>query len=100
MKKYFFLILFYTITCTSLFSQNLSQIEIKKVTDVNLSSGELMRIENFSSKFVQPRHVDVWLPDNYSNKKKYDVLYMHDADSVICVSLESKSHVRKRKHVL
>lgn len=78
MKKYFFLILFYIITCTSLFSQNFSESEIKKVTDVNLSSGELMRIENFSSKFVQPRHVDVWLPDNYSNKKKYDVLYMHD----------------------
>jgi enterochelin esterase-like enzyme len=78
MKKYFFLILFYTITFSSLFSQNFSELEIIKVTDINLSSGELMRIENFPSQFVQPRHVDVWLPNNYSSKKKYAVLYMHD----------------------
>lgn len=78
MKKYFFLILLYTITFTSLFSQSFSALEIKKVTEINLSSGELMRIENFPSKFVQPRNVDIWLPNNYSSKKNYAVLYMHD----------------------
>jgi len=78
MKKYFFLILLYTITFTSLFSQSFSALEIKKVTEINLSSGELMRIENFPSKFMQPRNVDIWLPNNYSSKKNYAVLYMHD----------------------
>jgi len=41
-------------------------------------SGTLQRIENFQSKYVTARNVDVWLPDNYSTSKKYAVLYMHD----------------------
>mgnify|MGYP000730540707 CR=1 FL=1 len=44
----------------------------------NVSSGTIERIENFQSKFVTPRNVDVWLPDNYSSTKQYNVLYMHD----------------------
>lgn len=43
-----------------------------------VSSGTIRRIENFPSKFVAARNVDVWLPENYSAKKKYAVLYMHD----------------------
>lgn len=42
------------------------------------ASGTVQRFENFASKFVDPRHVDVWLPDSYDAKKKYAVLYMHD----------------------
>lgn len=34
--------------------------------------------ENFASTNVQPRNVAIWLPQNYSPKKKYAVLYMHD----------------------
>lgn len=41
-------------------------------------SGKIMRIENFSSKFVSPRNIDIWLPKGYNNQKKYAVLYMHD----------------------
>lgn len=41
-------------------------------------SGNLERIENFSSKYVTARNIDVWLPENYSTKTKYAVLYMHD----------------------
>lgn len=41
-------------------------------------SGSIKRHENFSSKFITARNVDVWLPENYSAKKKYNVLYMHD----------------------
>ncbi len=44
----------------------------------NLDSGTIKRIENFPSKFVRPRNVDIWLPDDYSEKEKYAVLYMHD----------------------
>lgn len=44
----------------------------------HLASGKLVRYENYHSAFVDPRNVDVWLPDGYSSSKKYDVLYMHD----------------------
>jgi predicted alpha/beta superfamily hydrolase len=41
-------------------------------------SGTLERMENFPSKYVTSRNVDIWLPDGYSDKEKYAVLYMHD----------------------
>lgn len=43
-----------------------------------LAYGSINRIDSFPSKFVRPRTVDVWLPENYSEDKKYAVLYMHD----------------------
>jgi enterochelin esterase-like enzyme len=43
-----------------------------------LASGTVERIEAFSSKYVAPRNVDVWLPDGYSTEASYPVLYMHD----------------------
>jgi len=43
-----------------------------------VSAGSIVHIENFKSAFVIPRNIDVWLPDNYSPKNKYPVLYMHD----------------------
>jgi enterochelin esterase-like enzyme len=42
------------------------------------SAGKIIHSGNFPSKFVEPRNVDVWLPDGYAETKKYDVLYMHD----------------------
>ncbi len=44
----------------------------------NLSSGIIKRVENFPSKFVRSRNVDIWLPDSYSENEKYAVVYMHD----------------------
>lgn len=44
----------------------------------NVCCGKLQRIENFSSQFVSARNIDVWLPDGYSSKEKYAVLYMQD----------------------
>lgn len=41
-------------------------------------SGRLERIENFESKYITTRHIDVWLPEGYSQRQKYSVLYMHD----------------------
>ena len=40
--------------------------------------GRIERIENFTSRFVGNRCIDVWLPEGYSAKEKYAVLYMHD----------------------
>ena len=50
-----------------------AQKNLPKVT-----SGKVERIENFSSKYVTARNIDIWLPKNYSTKTKYAVLYMHD----------------------
>ena len=46
--------------------------------EVNVSTGSLKRFSNFKSQFVDARNVDVWLPNNYSDKEKYAVLYMQD----------------------
>lgn len=41
-------------------------------------SGSIKRVENFPSKNIAARNVDVWLPDGYNSDKKYNVVYMHD----------------------
>src|SRR5688572_30265407 len=43
----------------------------------NVSAGKINRIW-FRSAFVDHRYIDIWLPDNYNEKYKYNVLYMHD----------------------
>jgi len=43
-----------------------------------LFSGTLRRFDNFPSRHVDARTVDVWLPEGYDPQKKYAVLYMHD----------------------
>ena len=42
------------------------------------SSGKIIRIDSFPSKYVTARNIDIWLPDDYTESKKYAVLYMHD----------------------
>ena len=44
----------------------------------NTVTGKIARFGNFKSAFVTPRNVDIWLPDDYTSKKKYSVLYMQD----------------------
>jgi enterochelin esterase-like enzyme len=41
-------------------------------------AGKIQRHENFPSRYITARNVDVWLPENYDTAKKYNVLYMHD----------------------
>lgn len=55
-----------------------NKLVAKDIDSTNLSSGTLKRIDSFPSKFVRPRNVDVWLPSDYDETKKYAVLYMHD----------------------
>jgi len=50
----------------------------QNANEVKVIEGKVIRLSNFNSKFVNARNVDVWLPKNYSNEKKYAVLYMHD----------------------
>jgi hypothetical protein len=54
----------------------LRQVTFKN--EVQTSAGTIRRFNNFPTKFVDARKVDVWLPDGYDVKKKYAVLYMHD----------------------
>lgn len=43
----------------------------------------MLRYENFPSRHVPPRHVDVWLPPDYmlNMTRRYPVLYMHDGQN-------------------
>ncbi len=43
-----------------------------------VSSGKIVRIESFKSNYIDPRNIDIWLPENHNENKKYPVLYMHD----------------------
>lgn len=47
-------------------------------SDLSVSYGTIERLENFTSKYISSRNIDVWLPPNYSSQKKYAVIYMHD----------------------
>jgi enterochelin esterase-like enzyme len=67
MKKYILNIVFLLIS-GCIFSQDIPKV----------SSGKIERIADFKSEFVTARNIDVWLPYNYSDAKKYSVLYMHD----------------------
>jgi len=46
--------------------------------------GAILRIERFHSQYVQPRHIDIWLPDGYpaAGDARYPVLYMHDGQNL------------------
>jgi len=66
--------------CTLLGMSNLSAQTPK------LSSGTITRYEKFASNFVESRTVDVWLPDGYTSKKKYAVIYMHDGQMLFDAS--------------
>ena len=52
-----------------------------------VSSGTLKRLDNFPSKYVTARNVDIWLPEGYSSTKKYPVLYMHDGQMLYDTSV-------------
>ena len=55
-------------------------VTLSQAQEMKVSSGKVKRFENFKSQFVDARNIDVWLPDGYSDKEKYSVLYMHDGN--------------------
>lgn len=61
----------FALVCTTLMHSAQAQIP-------QVSTGKLIRHADMPSKYVTPRHVDVWLPEGYDAAKKYAVLYMHD----------------------
>jgi predicted alpha/beta superfamily hydrolase len=50
--------------------------------ELTVSSGKIVQFANFKSQFVDPRNIAVWLPNDYSEKEKYAVVYMHDGQSL------------------
>lgn len=70
MSKLNFTILFFLL----IFNSNAQEVKV--------TSGKVQRFVNFQSKLIDPRNIDVWLPDGYSNKEKYAVLYMHDGQAL------------------
>ena len=89
MKKLLFIFLILSITVSK--AQN-KEVSKEKIIENNssavvlenavLAGGLLYRIASFPSKYCTPRPVDIWLPENYSEDKKYAVLYMHDGQNL------------------
>ncbi|MBD3224810.1 MAG: esterase [Caldithrix sp.] len=50
----------------------------KTVPPLRLSGGTVHRMHDFPSRFIQPRNIDIWLPDDYNTSEAHNVLYMHD----------------------
>ena len=65
---------FIIIVCLAFFA--ICSIQAQPLPKVK--KGTIERIEKLSSKYVDARNIDIWLPEGYSPKKKYAVLYMHD----------------------
>ncbi|CAM3934304.1 alpha/beta hydrolase-fold protein [Flavobacterium jumunjinense] len=74
MKKVFLLFLIGTIT----FAQQKTNI----LPESDKVEGTITRIDNFPTKNITPRNVDIWLPKEYSKSKKYSVIYMHDGQNL------------------
>ena len=43
-----------------------------------VSNGRIVHLDKFPTHYVDPRNVDIWLPDGYSTGNRYPVLYMND----------------------
>lgn len=56
-------------------------------TTQKVISGKLDHFEQFNSVFIEPRNIDIWLPDSYDEKKKFAVLYMHDGQMLFDSSI-------------
>jgi predicted alpha/beta superfamily hydrolase len=52
-----------------------------------VSVGRIERLDNFPSRYVDARPIDIWLPSDYSPQKRYAVLYMQDGQGLFDASL-------------
>jgi len=75
MKKILILLLY--LISANAFTQTTVNHPLPKVV-----SGTIHRLENFQSKYVDARNIDIWLPEGYNAKEKYAVLYMHDGQTL------------------
>ena len=80
MKKLLFTLLISSIAIAQ------SKIESHQIVDKEKFAGIIHRIDSFPTKFIVPRTVDIWLPSNYAEDKKYSVLYMQDGQMLFDAS--------------
>ena len=66
--------------CSSDQQQDKEQQKQENIPKVN--EGTLVHMADFPSNFVAARNVDIWLPDDYSNNKRYAVIYMNDGQTL------------------
>lgn len=52
-----------------------------------VSTGKIERIQNFPTKLIETRNVDIWLPEGYDAGKRYAVVYMHDGQMLFDPSI-------------
>lgn len=52
-----------------------------------VSTGKIIHWESFHSQYVDPRSIDIWLPEGYSSSLRYPVLYMHDGQMLFDSSI-------------
>ncbi len=58
-----------------------AKIPVEQILPVP-ATGRIERLENFVSRHVAARHIDVWLPTDFNSAKRYQVLYMHDGQNL------------------
>lgn len=76
------ILLILTFTTLTFFScDNVKYKSTEIEHELKLSSGTVKRFY-FESDIIDSRNIDVWLPDGFSEKKKYNVLYMHDGGAL------------------
>jgi enterochelin esterase-like enzyme len=73
-----------SLTLIALFTQPSAAQSTSPIPSV--ANGRIERLVNLPSKFVDARHIDVWLPDGYTSGKRYNVLYMHDGQMLFDAS--------------
>lgn len=47
-----------------------------------VSVGRIERLPDLRSVHVEPRHVDVWLPEGYGGGARHPVVYLHDGEAM------------------
>ncbi len=57
--------------------------EVVETSD-SVVTGTVEHYRDFASQYVNPRHVDVWLPPSYAQheERRYPVIYMHDGQNL------------------
>ena len=63
-------LLFAFVACTMALESSSSYFQV--------TSGSIHHIDSFPSEYISSRNIEIWLPDGYTKKEKYAVLYMHD----------------------
>ena len=78
MRMYFIWALFVSVNVLWASPVRVDSVKTYTLNASKKVQGTIERLHKFPSKYITPRHVDVWMPENYDPKKRYAVLYAHD----------------------